>query len=335
MSSSPPPWRGSARSYSGGSSFDATTTGLPTTSDLASDPRPVIDLRDVSVSYRVPQERVRTFKEHLIRLLRGRVVIEELHALSHVNLQVRRGEAVGIIGRNGAGKTTLMKVIARVLRPTSGRVTVRGVVAPLELGPGFDGELTGRENVFLNGAIMGRSRKEMQRRLADIVGFAELEHFIDAPLRTYSTGMVMRLAFSVATDLQPEILLVDEVLSVGDIEFQQKCVARMEEFLRRGATLVLVSHSPQQVSELCRRAVWIHEGRVVMEGSSADVVGAFVDHTAPGPPQSAAVRPLLSGPHTGPGNPSANSRAFRTRTITSSDTVPTKERRPESGTVAT
>src|SRR5215475_1277270 len=172
MSSSPPPWRGSARSYSGGSSFDATTTALPTTSDLASDPRPVIDLRDVSVSYRVPQERVRTFKEHLIRLLRGRVVIEELHALSHVSLQVRRGEAVGIIGRNGAGKTTLMKVIARVLRPTSGSVSVDGLVAPLlELGAGFDPEMTGRENVFMNGAILRRSRKEMQRRLPEIVAF--------------------------------------------------------------------------------------------------------------------------------------------------------------------
>ncbi len=138
-----------------------------------------------------------------------------------------------------------MKVIARVLRPSSGSVRVEGLVAPLELGAGFDTELTGRENVFLNGAVLGRSRREMQRRLPDIVRFAELEHFIDAPLRTYSTGMGARLAFAVATDLQPEILLVDEILSVGDIEFQQKCVARMEEFLARGATLVLVSHSPE------------------------------------------------------------------------------------------
>jgi ABC-type polysaccharide/polyol phosphate transport system ATPase subunit len=240
------------------------------------------------VRYRVPQERVLTFKEYLIRWLRGRVVIEELHALSHVNLQVRRGESVGVIGRNGAGKTTLMKVIARVLRPSSGSIQVRGMVAPLELGPGFDTELTGRENVFLNGAILRRSRKEMQRRLPDIVRFAELEHFIDAPLRTYSTGMVARLAFAVATDLQPEILLVDEVLSVGDIEFQQKCVARMQGFLARGATLVLVSHSPEQVVELCQRAVWIHEGRVVLDGPAAEVVRAFVEHANPGVPQSAA-----------------------------------------------
>ena len=230
-----------------------------------------------------------TFKEYLIRWLRGRVVIEELSALSHVNLRVRRGESIGIVGRNGAGKTTLMKVIARVLRPTSGSVQVEGVVAPLELGTGFDTELTGRENVFLNGAILGRSRKEMQRRLPDIVRFAELEHFIDAPLRTYSTGMVARLGFAVATDLQPEILLVDEVLSVGDIEFQQKCVARMGEFLARGATLLLVSHAPTSLPRLCQRVIWLHEGRVVADGPAADVVRTFVAHMAPEAPRSAAV----------------------------------------------
>jgi ABC-type polysaccharide/polyol phosphate transport system ATPase subunit len=157
------------------------------------------------VRYLVPQERVRTFKEYFIRWLRGHMVMEELRALSHMNLQVRRGEAVGIIGRNGAGKTTLMKVIARVLRPTEGAVAVHGTVAPLlELGAGFDMELTGRENVFLNGAILRRSRREMQRRLPAIVQFAELEHFIDAPIRTYSTGMLARLGFAVATDVEPE-----------------------------------------------------------------------------------------------------------------------------------
>jgi ABC-2 type transport system ATP-binding protein len=263
-------------------------TALRTTSEPAGDERPIIELRDVGVRYRVPQERVLTFKEYLIRWLRGRVVIEELHALSHVSIQVRRGESVGIIGRNGAGKTTLMKVIARVLKPTSGSIQVRGMVAPLELGPGFDAELTGRENVFLNGAILRRSRKEMQRRLPDIVRFAELEHFIDAPLRTYSTGMVARLAFAVASDLEPEILLVDEALSVGDIEFQKKCVARMQGFLARGATLVLVSHSPQSLRELCQRVVWLNQGRVVMDGPAAEVVRAFVEHANPKLPQSAA-----------------------------------------------
>src|SRR5262249_44518275 len=190
------------------------------------------------------------------------------------------------LGRNGAGKSTLMKVIARVLRPSEGSAEVRGVVAPLlELGGGFDPELTGRENVFLNGAILRRSRKEMESRLPAIIRFAELEHFVNAPMRTYSTGMFARLAFAVATDLEPEILLLDEVLSVGDIEFQQKCVARMGEFLARGATLVLVSHSPQVVLQLCQRAVWLHEGRVVVDGPASDVVQAFVDHAIPGEPQ--------------------------------------------------
>ena len=230
---------------------------------------------------------MRTFKEYLIQWLRGRVITEELRALSHVNLEVRRGESIGIIGRNGAGKTTLIKVIARVLRPTSGSVEVQGLVVPLiELGGGFDPELTGRENVFLNGAILRRSRKEMESRLPAIIRFAELEHFVDAPMRTYSTGMFARLAFAVATDLEPEILLLDEVLSVGDIEFQQKCVARMGEFLARGATLVLVSHSPQSVLELCQRVIWLHEGRVVADGPASEVVRAFVDHAIPAQPQS-------------------------------------------------
>jgi ABC-type polysaccharide/polyol phosphate transport system ATPase subunit len=199
-----------------------------------------------------------------------------------VTVRVQRGESLGVIGRNGAGKTTLMKVIARVLRPGEGTVDVRGRVAPLlELGAGFDMELSGRENVFLNGAILGRSRKEMQRRFPDIVEFSELGHFIDAPLRTYSTGMVARLGFAVATDVEPDILLVDEVLSVGDIEFQQKCTRRIDDFLARGATLVLVTHSTELAVQLCRRVVWIEEGRVVMDGPARDVVDAFVARTLP------------------------------------------------------
>ena len=261
---------------------------MPTISNRESAPRPVIDLRDVCVRYRVPQEKVLTFKEYLIRWVRGRVVTKELHALSDVTLQIHAGESVGIIGRNGAGKTTLMKVIARVLRPSSGHVDVRGMVAPLELGTGFDSELTGRENVFLNGAIMGRSRKEMRRRLPEIVEFAELENFIDAPLRTYSTGMGARLGFAVATDLQPDILLVDEILQVGDIEFQEKCVARMEEFMTRGMTLVYVSHSPKSLVDICTRCVWIHEGRIVADGPSKDVVHDFVEHMTHDHPRSAA-----------------------------------------------
>jgi ABC-2 type transport system ATP-binding protein/lipopolysaccharide transport system ATP-binding protein len=249
----------------------------------------VIDIRDVSVHYRLPHERIHTFKEFVIQWVRGRVAYEDLCALSHVSLQVRRGESLGVVGRNGAGKTTLMKVIARVLRPTEGRAEVRGTLAPLlELGAGFDMELSGRENVFLNGAILGRSRKDMQRRLPGIVEFSELGHFIDAPLRTYSTGMVARLGFAVATDVEPDVLLVDEVLSVGDIEFQQKCIRRIEDFLRRKATLVLVTHSPDQALQLCQRVVWLEGGKVVMDGPARDVVEAFVTRAAPASPRSAA-----------------------------------------------
>src|SRR5207249_1607383 len=230
----------------------------------------------------ISRERIPTFKEFAIRWLRGSVVYDDLLALSHVDLRVRAGESIGIIGRNGAGKTTLMKVIARVLRPTEGQVTVRRRVAPLlELGAGFDMELSGRENVFLNGAILGHSRREMQRRFERIVEFSELGYFIDAPVRTYSTGMVARLGFAIATDVEPDILLVDEVLSVGDIEFQRKCTERIESIMRRGTTLVLVSHSPESILQLCEHVVWLNEGRVVADGPARQVVDAFVSRSAP------------------------------------------------------
>jgi len=246
-----------------------------------------IDLRDVSVQYRLPRERISTFKEFAIKWVRGRIEYDDLLALDTVSVRVRRGESVGVIGRNGAGKTTLMKVIARVLRPTRGSVSVSGKVAPLlELGAGFDMELSGRENVFLNGAILGRSRRDMQRRFDAIVAFSELGHFIDAPLRTYSTGMVARLGFAVATDVEPDILLVDELLSVGDIDFQRKCSDRIETILGRGATLVLVSHSPDAILHLCEHAVWLDSGRVVADGAARDVVDAFVSRPTQ-PPVSA------------------------------------------------
>jgi len=248
----------------------------------------VIDLRDVSVHFRLPHERLLTFKEFAVHWLRGRIRYEDLRALSHLSLQVRAGESLGIIGRNGAGKTTLMKVIARVLRPTEGTVDVHGRVAPLlEVGAGFDPELSGRENVFLNGAILGRSRKDMQRRFDAILEFSEIGHFIDAPLRTYSTGMVGRLGFAVASDVDPDILLIDEVLSVGDIGFAQKCVTRIEEIIARGATLVLVSHSPDAVLRLCNQVVWLEQGQVVAAGAAREVVERFVAAAGHAEPQRA------------------------------------------------
>ena len=248
-----------------------------TASPTMSDPRPIIDLQNVTVRYRLPHERIPTFKEFAIKWLRGRVVYEDLLALSQVTLRVRKGEACGVIGRNGAGKTTLMKVIAQVLRPGEGSVTIGGQVAPLlELGAGFDFELSGRENLFLNGALLGRTRRDIQRRFDAIVEFAELAHFIDSPLRSYSTGMVARLGFAIATDIEPDILLIDEALSVGDLDFQRKCMDRIEGLLSGGATLVLVSHSPDAVLRLCERVVWLEQGRIVADGPSREVVGAFV-----------------------------------------------------------
>jgi ABC-type polysaccharide/polyol phosphate transport system ATPase subunit len=242
----------------------------------------VIELRDVSVRYRVPRERVPTFKEFAIRWMRRNLVFEVLDAVSHVSLRVGRGESVGIVGRNGAGKSTLLKVIARVLRPSEGSVAVRGRVAPLlELGAGFDLELTGRENVFLNGALLGRTRRDMVQRFDEIVAFAELHDFIDAPLRTYSTGMVARLGFAIATDVEADVLLVDEALAVGDLEFQHKCMERIRGMRRGGASLVLVSHDPETVRALCERVVWLDGGHVVAAGAPGEVLDGFVSGHVP------------------------------------------------------
>lgn len=235
-----------------------------------------IQLENILVRYRVPHERYATLKEHTIRLLQRRVQYDDFLALRDVSLTVRRGEVVGIIGRNGAGKSTLLKVIGRVLRPTRGRVMVRGRLAPLlEFGAGFHPELTGRENIFLNGAILGFSRAEMQAKFDRIVDFAELREFIDAPLRTYSSGMVARLGFAVATDIEPDVLIVDEVLSVGDAAFQQKSAERMQSFRANGTTILLVSHNLALVEAMCDRAIWLDRGRIVAEGSASSVVRQY------------------------------------------------------------
>jgi len=237
---------------------------------------PLIRLDNVSVLYRVPRERIHSFKEYAIRWLRRQVAYNEFWALKDVSLEVRRGEVFGIIGPNGAGKSTLLKVVARVLRPTTGRVRVRGRVAPLlELGAGFDMELTGRENVFLNGAVLGYSRRDIAERFDRIVDFAGVREFIDAPLRTYSSGMVVRLGFAVATDVQPEVLIVDEVLGVGDAEFQRKSSARIEAFREANTTILMVSHSLEAVTQMCKRAAWIEHGVIRSIGPAPDVVADY------------------------------------------------------------
>ncbi len=247
---------------------------------------PAIELREVSVRYIVPNESVPTLKEHAIRRLKGRIERDEFVALHEVSATIFPGDRVGVIGPNGAGKSTLFRAIARVRRPSSGRVIVRGRVAPLlELGLGFHHELTGRENVVLQGAMMGFSRREMVDRMDSIVRFAELKGFVDAPVRTYSSGMIARLGFSVATDVDPDILLVDEILAVGDARFRAKCYERMGGFRERGKTFLLVSHSLQDVVDTCQRVLWVEEGRVVRDGDAAEVVREYVEWCSVGLPK--------------------------------------------------
>jgi ABC-type polysaccharide/polyol phosphate transport system ATPase subunit len=235
-----------------------------------------IRLDGVVLRYRIPRERIFSLKEYAIRSLQRRVVYDDFTALDAVSLAISPGERVAVIGRNGAGKSTLLRVISRVLPPTEGRVLVRGRVAPiLELGLGFHGELTGRENVMLQGALLGFSRKVMRRRLDEIVAWAELSEFIDSPIRTYSSGMSARLAFAVATDIEPDILLVDETLSVGDERFQEKCKERIGAFRETGKTVLLVSHDLPLVRDNCRRAIWIHKGRLVRDGDAETVTAAY------------------------------------------------------------
>jgi len=236
----------------------------------------IIQLENVSVEYRVPQERIGTFKEYAIRLLEGKVKHRVFMALNEISLSVNEGEVFGLIGQNGAGKSTLLKLVARVLRPTHGRVLVMGHVAPLlEVGAGFHPELTGRENVFLYGAMLGFSRDEMEEKIPRIIEFSELGDFIDAPLRTYSSGMSARLGFAVATDSQPDILIVDEILSVGDEAFQHKSYERIQSIKAQGASILLVSHSMNVIETMCQRAAWIHHGQLIALGDAKAVVAQY------------------------------------------------------------
>jgi homopolymeric O-antigen transport system ATP-binding protein len=206
---------------------------------------------------------------------------EEIWALRDVSFSVREGEVLGLIGRNGAGKSTLLKILTRITTPTTGEAVIRGRVGSLlEVGTGFNPELTGRENAFLNGAILGMKRREIQRKLPDIIEFAGIDKFIDTPVKRYSSGMHVRLAFSVAAHLEPEILLVDEVLAVGDAEFQQRCLGRMEAFGGTGRTVVFVSHNMQTVNQLCERVIWLDGGSIMDDGDPSDVVTHYLHSTS-------------------------------------------------------
>lgn len=237
---------------------------------------PAIELRDVTVRFAVPREAIDTLKEYALRKLRGRIEHDELVALRNVDFKVQPGESVGVIGPNGAGKSTLFRLIARVRKPTEGRVLVRGrVAALLELGAGFHGELTGRENIVLMGTLLGFSRREMQERTASIAAFAELEPFLDVPVRNYSSGMAARLGFAVATDVEPDVLLVDEALAVGDERFRERCRERMARFRDGRRAFLLVSHALEEVVESCTRVLWISGGCLVADGPPAEVVERY------------------------------------------------------------
>lgn len=243
---------------------------MPTASD-----GPAIEFRNVSKRYQLKEGR--TLREFVPAFIRGRGFSEYFEALKDVSFRVEHGQTVGIIGRNGSGKSTVLKLIAGVSAPTAGEVYVSGRISPLiELGAGFHPDLTGRENVHLNASILGMSEAEIKQQFDDIVAFAELEEFIDTPVKRYSSGMYVRLGFAVAVHSNPEILLIDEVLSVGDAFFQEKCLAKMHEFQAQGVTIVVVSHSPDLVASFCERAVWLDHGRLVLDGPASATVNEYL-----------------------------------------------------------
>lgn len=236
----------------------------------------IIEVKNVSMRFRMANDNIRSIKEYVVQLIKGKIEYNEFEALKDVSFDVKRSEVVGLIGHNGAGKSTMLKVISGILKPTEGNVIVRGSIAPmLELGSGFDFDMTGRENIFLNGAILGYSEEFLKSKYDEIVEFSEIGQFIDIPLRNYSSGMIARLAFSIATVVVPEVLIVDEVLSVGDANFQEKSYKRMMELMHGGTTVLFVSHTLSQIRKMCNRVVWLDHGSIRGFGKAEDVCDAY------------------------------------------------------------
>ena len=250
-----------------------------------------LSFQDVGLCFRMYRERVDTLKEAVLGLFRHRSRYEEFWALRHASLDVRSGESVGLIGHNGSGKSTLLKIAAGVLKPSEGKVRVEGRISPLiELAAGFDGDLTGRDNIFLNGALMGHSRKEMAGKLDRIVEFSELGEFIDQPVKNYSSGMYARLGFAIAADVDPEILIIDEVLAVGDERFQAKCRERIRGIRKSGCTIFYVSHGMDSVAELCDRAIVLHHGALAFDGPPGPAIERYRELQGFHPPDAAHAR---------------------------------------------
>lgn len=237
---------------------------------------PIVTVDNVSMKFNLSSEKFDSFKEYVIKSIKRQVSYDAFMALQGVSFEVMRGDSVGLVGLNGSGKSTILKVIAGVLKPTEGKVAVNGTIAPLiELGAGFDMDLTARENVFLNGALLGYNRARMEEQYPDIVEFSELAEFMDVPVKNFSSGMVSRLAFAIATIGTPDILIVDEVLSVGDFHFQEKCEARIQNMRDHGTTILFVSHSLEQVKKICNKMAWLEKGHLKMFGNTEDICDIY------------------------------------------------------------
>lgn len=240
--------------------------------------RLMIDVDHVTIRFNLASQKIDNLKEYFVKLLKSELMFQEFLAVKDVSFQVREGEAWGLIGVNGSGKSTMLKAISGIMKPYKGSISVNGSVAPLiELGAGFDPECTARENIFLNGCVLGHTKKFMQEHFDEIVDFAELHRFLDTPLKNFSSGMSARLGFSIATMVKPDILIVDEVLAVGDYKFQKKCEARMHEMLAGGTTLLFVSHNIEDVKRLCTHAIWLDKGVARMQGAAEEVCEAYME----------------------------------------------------------
>lgn len=253
-----------------------TSTAAPV--DYSKQPM-AVEVKDVTMIFNMASESLGSLKEYFISLARHKLFFEEFRALKNISFDVHRGEVVGLVGTNGSGKSTMLKIIAGVLEPSEGEVKVHGNIAPLiELGAGFDPELSARENIYLNGALLGYTKEFIDANFDGIIEFAELKDFVDMPLKNFSSGMVARIAFAIATITEPDILIVDETLSVGDVFFQQKCERRIQHFIESGdVTVLFVSHSMEQVERICQRAVWIEKGDLRMDGPVDEVCKAYHD----------------------------------------------------------
>lgn len=239
----------------------------------------IIQVQNISMKFNLMEEKIDTLKEYVIKLIKGKLFYNEFIALKDVSFNVEKGEILGIIGFNGAGKSTLLKILAGVLKPSAGKVLVNGNVAPLiEVGAGFDPELTAKENIFLNGAILGHSRKFLQEHFNEIIEFAELSRFINVPVKNFSSGMYARLGFAIATVTNPDILIVDEVLSVGDYLFQEKCERRIQEMITKGTTIILVTHDITLIERVCTKVLWIDKGMKKDFGETLKLCNEYKNH---------------------------------------------------------